>query len=84
MLMAIMAKNVEVERNNSESSANLIRRFTKRMQGSGVVPKVRSSRFNTRTKSRNVQREARLKKLEKKAKYEELVKLGKVQDRRWR
>lgn len=79
-----MAKNVEVKRNNNESTANLIRRFTKRVQGSGIVPKARGSRFFTRTKSRNVQKEARLKKLEKKEKYEALVKLGKVQDRRWR
>lgn len=79
-----MAKNVEVERNNNESSANLIRRFTKRMQGSGVVPKARSSRFFNRIKSDDVRKEARLKKLDKKAKYEELLKLGKIQDRRWR
>lgn len=79
-----MAKNVEVSRNNNESTANLIRRFTKRVQGAGIVPKARGSRYFSRTKSRNVQKEARLKKLEKKAKYEELVKLGKVQDRSWR
>ncbi len=79
-----MAKNVEVSRNNNESTANLIRRFTKRVQGAGIVPKVRGSRYFSRTKSRNVQKEARLKKLEKKERYEELVKLGKVQDRRWR
>ncbi len=76
-----MAINVEVEKNNNESSANVIRRFTKRMQGSGIVPKVRGGRYFTRIKSQNVRRDA---KLEKAATYENLVKLGKVHEHRGR
>lgn len=79
-----MAKNVEVSRNSNESTANLIRRFTKRMQGSGVIPRVRGSRFLERVKSRNVRKTKRLKKLERKEDYELQVKLGKVQETRWR
>lgn len=79
-----MATNVQVERNNTESSANVIRRFTKRVQNSGIIPRMRSERYHTRIKSRNVQKDARLKKLEKKAKYEKLVKLGKIQEFRGR
>lgn len=76
----IMATNVQVEKNNNESSANVIRRFTKRMQNAGIVRKVRGERYYTRTKSRNVQKEARLKKLAKKEAYELEYKLGKVQE----
>lgn len=76
-----MATNVAVARNNNESSANVIRRFTKRVQGAGVIPKVRTGRYYTRIKSRNIQKFARLKKLAKKETYEELLKLGKVQER---
>ncbi|MCA9358377.1 30S ribosomal protein S21 [Candidatus Kaiserbacteria bacterium] len=79
-----MATNVEVEKNNNESSANVIRRFTKRVQGAGIIPKVRGGRYFTRTKSKNVQRTAKLKKLEKREVYEKLVKLGKVQEFRGR
>lgn len=79
-----MATNVEVEKNNNESSANVIRRFTKRVQGAGIVPKVRSGRYFNRVKSKNVQRTAKLKKLVKKDVYEKLVKLGKVQETRGR
>lgn len=79
-----MATNVEVEKNNNESSANVIRRFTKRVQGAGIVPKVRGGRYYTRIKSKNVQRTAKLKKLVKKDVYEKLVKLGKVQETRGR
>ena len=79
-----MATNVQVEKNQNESSANVIRRFTKRVQNAGIVPKVRGGRYFSRTKSRNVQRTAKLKKLEKRAEYEKLVKLGKVPEFRGR
>ena len=84
MLMATMATNVEVEKNNNESSANVIRRFTKRVQGAGIVPKVRGGRYYARVKSRNIQRVSKLKKLVKREVYEKLVKLGKVQETRGR
>lgn len=75
-----MAQNVQVEKNNNESTANLIRRFTKRMQGSGIIPKMRKTRFYERDKSRSVAKTAKLKKLERKEKYETLVKQGKIQE----
>jgi ribosomal protein S21 len=77
-----MAINVQVEKNNNESSANVIRRFTKRVQGAGIVQKVRSTRYYTRVKSENVQRMAKLKKLGKKETYEKLLKLGKVKEQK--
>lgn len=76
-----MATNVQVEKNNSESSANVIRRFTKRMQGSGIVQRMRGERYHARTKSENVRKTTRLKKLDKKAEYDRLLKLGKIQER---
>lgn len=79
-----MAINVEVEKNQTESTANLIRRFTKRMQGAGIVQKMRGTRYHKREKSRNVTRRAKLLKLERAAKYEKLLKLGKIQDPRSR
>jgi len=83
-LRAHMAINVEVEKNNNESSANVIRRFTRRVQGAGIVPKVRGGRYFARMKSNNVRRAAKLKKLDKAAAYDKLVKLGKVQEHRGR
>ncbi len=76
-----MSVNVQVEKNQNESSANVIRRFTKRMQGSGVIPRMRGERYHEREKSSNVKKSARLKKLAKKVTYEKLLKLGKVQER---
>ncbi len=77
-----MAINVQVEKNNNESSANVIRRFQKRVQGAGIIQKVRNSRYYTRVKSSNVNRMARLKKLAKKETYEKLLKLGKVKEQK--
>jgi ribosomal protein S21 len=76
-----MTLNVQVEKNTNESSANVIRRFTKRMQSSGVIQRMRGERYHSRTKSENVEQAARLKKLSKKVTYEKLLKLGKVQER---
>ena len=77
-----MSTNVQVEKNQNESSANVIRRFTKRMQNAGIVRKLRKARYYTRTKSRNVPKEARLRKLDRKEAYEHAHKLGKIQDKR--
>jgi ribosomal protein S21 len=79
-----MATNVQVEKNTNESSANVIRRFTKRVQGAGIVPKVRGGRYYTRIKSRNVQRTAKLKKLEKRVAMDKLIRLGKAPETRGR
>lgn len=75
-----MAINVEVVKHNNESSSNVIRRFQKRVQGSGIIQKMKGSRYHNRIKSRNVQKFARLKKLQKKESYEKLLKLGKIQE----
>lgn len=76
-----MAVNVEVEKNNQESTANLIRRFTKRMQASGIVPKMRQGRYHKRAKSPYVVKTGKLKKLERKKKYEKMLKLGQIQEK---
>lgn len=75
-----MATNVEVKKNNQESTANLIRRFTKRVQGSGVLNRLRKHRYFQREKSPLVHRSRKLIKLENKVKYDEQLKLGKIQE----
>ncbi len=79
-----MAVNVEVEKNHAESTANLVRRFTKRMQGAGIVQKIRGTRYFKRDKSENVHRRSKLLKLKRQKTYETLLKLGKIQDPRQR
>lgn len=76
-----MATNVEVKKNNQESTANLIRRFTKRVQGSGIINRLRKERYFKRAKSETVNRLSKLKRLENRANYEKLLKLGKIQEK---
>lgn len=75
-----MATNVEVKKNNQESTANLIRRFTKRVQGSGILNRLRKHRYFAREKSPLVHRNRKLIKLENKVKYDSMLKLGKIQE----
>lgn len=73
-----MAINIEVTKGSSENNLSVLRRFTKRVQGSGVLPRVRSLRYSERVKSENVKRAKTLSYLKRKAEMQELIKLGKV------
>jgi len=74
-------KNIQVEKNASETNVNLLRRFTKRVQGSGVLSKVRSLRYATRKQSPyNVKKKA-LKNLRRKEEIAELIKQGKMSEK---
>ncbi|MFM2357366.1 MAG: hypothetical protein RJA61_103 [Candidatus Parcubacteria bacterium] len=75
-----MSVNVEINRNNNETSLSILRRFTKRVQGSGVLPRVRGIRYHTRIKSENVRRNKKLARLTEKARIDDLIKLGKMAD----
>lgn len=70
--------NVEVEKNMNENAMGLIRRFTKRVQGAGILTRVRSIRYSARNKSHFVRKKKALAVLAKKVIYEEANKLGKV------
>lgn len=70
--------NSEVVRTGNENNLNLIRRFTKRVQGSGVLPRVRSIRYATRKASEYVKQKKTLKLLRKREKVTEMIKMGKM------
>ena len=76
--------NVEVTKNNNENTTSLIRRFTKRVQGSGVLPRVRSLRYFKRPDSEFKKKNGTLRKIERKAQFEQLYKEGKVEERKGR
>jgi len=70
--------NIEVVKGQNENNLSVLRRFTKRVQGAGILPRVRSKRYSERVKSTNVRRAKTLDYLKKKEVTAELVKLGKV------
>jgi ribosomal protein S21 len=68
---------IEVKKNANESNMNLLRRFTRKVQESGVIQKVKSKRYNKRTESKIKIKAATLKRLANRKKQEKLFKLGK-------
>lgn len=76
--MAAADTRVEVKRGKNESSTALIRRFTRRAQGLGLVREMRDRRYFERTKSKNVGHKRALVSKARRENYNELVKLGKV------
>lgn len=70
--------NAEVVRTGNENNLNLIRRFTKKVQGSGVLPRVRSIRYATRKASEYVKKKKTLKVLARREEVAELIKMGKM------
>ncbi|MBI3020344.1 MAG: hypothetical protein HYY60_03410 [Parcubacteria group bacterium] len=72
-----MTANAEVEKNPNETNINLIRRFTKRVQGSRALNQVRSTRFHTRSQSKLKRKERTLKRIVRGKEIERLKKLGK-------
>ena len=69
---------VEVRRGKNESSTALIRRFTRRAQGLGLVREMRDRRYFKRSKSKNVGHTRALVAKVRRETYNELVKLGKI------
>lgn len=68
---------LEVKKKERESSQNLVRRFTKRIQQSGLLVRARKTRFKKREKSKDMRKRAALRREELKKEYERLEKLGK-------
>lgn len=76
--MAKASINIEVVKGPNENNLSVLRRFTKRVQGAGILPKVRSKRYNDRIPSANVRKNKTVAYLKKKAEIAELTKAGKV------
>jgi hypothetical protein len=73
--------NVEVTKAANENNIGIIKRFTKKVQGSGILPKVRSLRYSQRDLSFYKNKKNTLKNLKRKAEIMELIKMGKMTDR---
>ncbi len=73
--------NIEVAKNSQENNMSILRRFTKKVQGSGILNKVRSIRYSQRELSSYKVKVQRLNSLKKKAEIMDLIKMGKIQER---
>lgn len=73
-----MAKNVEVSKKKNETNISLLKRFSRKVQESGVVRKSKSIRYAERPKSDFVKKKHKLKSLTKTAEIEQKIKMGKI------
>jgi len=68
--------SLEVKKQERETPQSLIRRFTKRVQRSGILVRARSGRYRKRPKSRQMKKRAALRRQELTKEYQRLKKLG--------
>src|SRR3989344_3967758 len=69
-----MSINAEVTKTGSESALSVIRKFSRRVQGTGLVKNARKLRYYERTKSKTVQKKRALKLIKRRAEYKQLEK----------
>lgn len=70
--------NVEVTKNPNEQPSSLLRRFSRRVQESGIIPKVKGNRYAKRKTSKLSLKNGAIKKLKRRVEVEKLKKLGKI------
>ncbi len=69
---------IEDKRQGNESSANLLRRFSRRVKDSNIVREVRNNRYASRKPSSLVTKKSALRRITKQAEITKLKKLGKI------
>jgi hypothetical protein len=79
-----MAINAEVQKSGSENSLSTIRKFSRRVQGTGLIKNARAIRYFERQKSKTVQKKRALKMIKRRADYNQKVKEGKIAEREQR
>jgi ribosomal protein S21 len=74
-----MAKVViQVTKNPNENNASILRRFSRKIQESGIVRNVKKNRYNLRQESKLKLKRSALKRMGRRKEIEKLKKLGKM------
>jgi len=69
---------IEVRKNPNENNSSVLRRFSRKIQESGIVRKVKGARYNVRKESRLKVKNSALKRIARRIEIEHLKKLGKM------
>lgn len=70
--------NAEVTKSGNESPLAVIRKFSRRVQGTGLIQRARKRRYFERPASKAVSKKRALKRIKRRAEFRKLVKEGKV------
>ena len=74
-----MAKTlIEIKKNPNENNASVLRRFSRKIQESGIIRKVKGDRYNVRKESKLKVKKSTLKRMARRKEVERLRKLGKM------
>lgn len=76
-----MSINAEVTKSGNESPLAVIRKFSRRVQGTGLVKAVRGRRYYERNASKVVKKKRALKLIKRRADFRQAVKEGKIAER---
>ena len=69
---------IEVRKNPNENNSSILRRFSRRIQESGIIRKVKGARYNLRKESKLKAKNSALKRMTRRKEVELLKKLGKM------
>ncbi len=70
--------NAEVQKSGAESSLSVIRKFSRKVQGTGLIQTVRKGRYYERERSKTVSKKRALKRITRYENRLELIKEGKL------
>ena len=73
--------NAEVQKSGSESVLSTIRKFSRKVQGTGLIKNARARRYHSRDVSKAVKKKRALKLIKRRAEFRQLVKEGKAEER---
>lgn len=74
--------NIELIKNEKENNLGLLRRFSKRVKSSGIIPRMRSIRYHSRPESGFLRKKKALKTIKKRVEIDEMIKLGKMPEKK--
>lgn len=70
--------NAEVQKSGTENALSTIRKFSRRVQGTGLIKTLRAKRYHEREKSKTVMKKRALKLIDRRADFRRKVKEGKI------
>lgn len=70
--------NAEVQKSGAESTLSVIRKFSRRVQGTGLIQTVRKGRYYARNTSKTVSKKRALKRITRYDNRQQLIKEGKL------
>ena len=69
---------IVVNKNPNENNSSVLRRFSRKIQESGIIRKVKGARYNLRKESKLKVKNSALKRMSRRLEIEKLKKLGKM------